>query len=46
MHAYFVSFSCAIAAAAINAIFGFLLAWVLVKCVGSAGCPMSLRFTL
>jgi len=31
MHAYFVSFSCALAAAAINAVFGFLLAWVLVK---------------
>jgi ABC-type Fe3+ transport system permease subunit len=32
MHAYFVSFSCALAAAAINAVLGFLLAWVLVKC--------------
>jgi len=31
MHAYYVSFSCALAAAAINAVFGFLLAWVLVK---------------
>lgn len=31
MHAYFVSFSCALIAAAINAVFGFLLAWVLVK---------------
>mmetsp|Transcript_21 Transcript_21/g.47 ORF Transcript_21/g.47 Transcript_21/m.47 type:complete len:364 (-) Transcript_21:405-1496(-) len=31
MHAYFVSFSCALAAAVINAVFGFLLAWVLVK---------------
>lgn len=34
LHAYYVSFSCAAAAAAINAVFGFLLAWVLVKCVG------------
>jgi sulfate transport system permease protein len=31
MHAYWVSFSCATAAAAINAVFGFILAWVLVK---------------
>lgn len=31
MHAYYVSFSCAVAAALINAVFGFLLAWVLVK---------------
>jgi len=31
VHAYFVSFSCALAAAAVNAVFGFLLAWVLVK---------------
>jgi len=31
MHAYYVSFSCALVAAAINAVFGFLLAWVLVK---------------
>jgi sulfate transport system permease protein len=31
MHAYLVSFSCAIAAAAVNAVFGFALAWVLVK---------------
>ncbi len=33
MHTYYVSFSCAVIAAAINAVFGFLLAWVLVKCV-------------
>lgn len=31
MHAYFVSFSCSLAAALINCVFGFLLAWVLVK---------------
>lgn len=31
MHAYFVTFSCAIFAAAFNCVFGFLLAWVLVK---------------
>lgn len=31
MHAYYVTFSCAIIAAAFNAVFGFLLAWVLVR---------------
>ncbi len=31
MHAYYVTFSCAIFAAAFNAVFGFLLAWVLVR---------------
>jgi hypothetical protein len=31
LSAYFVSFSVALAAAAINAVFGFVLAWVLVK---------------
>lgn len=31
MSAYFVSFSMALLAGAVNAVFGFLLAWVLVK---------------
>jgi sulfate transport system permease protein len=31
LSAYYVSFSMAIVAGAINAVFGFLLAWVLVK---------------
>lgn len=31
LSAYYVSFSCALLAGFINAVFGFLLAWVLVK---------------
>ncbi|EFJ47142.1 hypothetical protein VOLCADRAFT_43808, partial [Volvox carteri f. nagariensis] len=31
MHAYYVTFSCSIIAAAINCVFGFILAWVLVR---------------
>ncbi|MEW5314197.1 MAG: hypothetical protein WDW38_005712 [Sanguina aurantia] len=31
LHAYYVTFSMALAAAAVNCVFGFLLAWVLVK---------------
>ncbi|GLC60361.1 Sulfate permease 1, chloroplastic [Pleodorina starrii] len=31
MHAYYVTFSCSLIAAAINCVFGFILAWVLVR---------------
>lgn len=31
MHAYYVTFSCSLIAAAINCVFGFVLAWVLVR---------------
>ncbi|GIL84872.1 hypothetical protein Vretimale_9670 [Volvox reticuliferus] len=31
MHAYYVTFSCSIIAATINCVFGFILAWVLVR---------------
>jgi sulfate transport system permease protein len=31
MHAYFVTFSCSLIAAALNCVFGFILAWVLVR---------------
>ncbi|KAG2496409.1 hypothetical protein HYH03_005635 [Edaphochlamys debaryana] len=31
LHAYYVTFSCSLLAAAINCVFGFLLAWVLVR---------------
>jgi sulfate transport system permease protein len=38
MSAYFVSFSMALLAGAVNAVFGFLLAWVLVKYEFPGGC--------
>ncbi|PNH06139.1 Sulfate permease 1, chloroplastic [Tetrabaena socialis] len=31
MHAYYVTFSCSLIAAAVNCVFGFILAWVLVR---------------
>lgn len=38
LSAYFVSFSMALLAGAVNAVFGFLLAWVLVKYDFPGGC--------